>query len=342
MGSSWMRRNSTLATKLPPRVLLPTLSRCYNSLVVNKKSQLGALLSILKEHIAQMEKDQLNFHQSELTTFFLTALDFRSEHCQGDLEKTAQVEGCVIDCLIAMVMKLSEVTFRPLFFKLFDWSKPDRKDRLLTFYRLSDRIAERLKGLFVLFAGNLVKPFADLLRQTSSSSTDTLLFDSDDDGEEKSCLLLQYILDCLYKIFLYDTQRFLSRERADALLSPLVDQLENRLGGEQRYQQRITQHLVPCVGQFSVAMADDSQWKTLNYQILLKTRHSDAKVRFSSLLMLMELASKLKESYMVLLPETIPFLAELMEDECEEVEQQVQKVIQEMENILGEPLQSYF
>lgn len=37
---------------------------------------------------------------------------------QGDLEKTAQVEGCVIDCLIAMVMKLSEVTFRPLFFKV--------------------------------------------------------------------------------------------------------------------------------------------------------------------------------------------------------------------------------
>lgn len=38
-----------------------------------------------------------------------------------------------------------------------------------------------------------------------------------------------------------------------------------------------------------------------------------AQVRFSSLLMLMELTSKLKENYMVLLPETIPFLAELME-----------------------------
>lgn len=38
-------------------------------------------------------------------------------------------------------------------------------------------------------------------------------------------------------------------------------------------------------------------------------------VRFSSLLMLMELTSKLKENYMVLLPETIPFLAELMEGE---------------------------
>ncbi|XP_059180177.1 HEAT repeat-containing protein 1 isoform X2 [Centropristis striata] len=329
---------STLATKLPPRVLLPTVSRCYSSMVIDRKDQLVALMSILKEHISHMDKEQLNFHQSELTSFFLTALDFRAEHCQGDLQKTAEIEGCVIDCLLAMVMKLSEVTFRPLFFKLFDWSKSDSKERLLTFYRLSNFIAERLKGLFVLFAGNLVKPFSDLLRQTNRSKTDELLFDS----EEKTSLLLHFVLDCLKKIFLYDTQRFLSKERADALLSPLVDQLENSVGGEQATQQRVTQHLVPCVGQFSVALADDTQWKTLNYQILLKTRHPESRVRFSSLLMLMELASKLKENYIVLLPETIPFLAELMEDECEEVEQQVQKVVQKMENILGEPLQSYF
>ncbi|KAM7370301.1 hypothetical protein PAMP_009861 [Pampus punctatissimus] len=266
---------STLATKLPPRVLLPTLSKCYSVMV----DQLGALMSILKGHIAHMEKDQLNIHQSELTAFFLTALDFRVEHCQGDLEKTAQIEGSVIDSLLVMVMKLSEVTFRPLFFKLFDWSKSEAgsKERLLTFYRLSDCIAERLKGLFVLFAGNLVKSFADVLRQTNVSRTDGSLFDSER-GAEKSHLLLQYVLDCLHKIFLYDTQRFLSKERADALLGPLVDQVENTLGGDQVYQQMVTTHLVPCVGQFSVALADDTQWKTLNYQILLKTRHTNAKI----------------------------------------------------------------
>ncbi|XP_078136067.1 HEAT repeat-containing protein 1 [Sander vitreus] len=331
---------STLATVLPPRVLLPAVARCYSSMVLDRKEQLPALLGVLKQHIGQMEKEPLSFHQSELTSFFLSALDFRAQHCQGDLKKTAEIEGCVIDCLIAMVMKLSEVTFRPLFFKLLDWSKSGSSERLLTFYRLSDFIAERLKGLFVLFAGNLVKPLADLLRQTNGSQTDALLFESC--GEEKISLLLGFVLDCLQKIFLFDTQRFLSRERADALLTPLVDQLENSVGGQQEYEQRVTQHLVPCVGQFSVALADDALWKTLNYQILLKTRHADSKVRFSALVMLMELASKLKENYMVLLPETIPFLAELMEDECEEVEQQVQKVVQEMENILGEPLQSYF
>lgn len=47
-------------------------------------------------------------------------------------------------------------------------------------------------------------------------------------GEQKVALLLQYILDCMQKIFLYDTQRFLSRERADALTGPLLDQVRLR------------------------------------------------------------------------------------------------------------------
>lgn len=102
-------------------------------------------MSILKEHICQLQTDQLSFHQSELTSFFLIALDFRAKHSgvslmvlwswsrplllmsclnnfvrlvQEDLEMTAEIEGYVIDSLVAMVMKLSEVTFRSLFFKV--------------------------------------------------------------------------------------------------------------------------------------------------------------------------------------------------------------------------------
>ncbi|XP_018616676.2 HEAT repeat-containing protein 1 [Scleropages formosus] len=334
---------ATLATKVPSRVLLPAVTMCYSQVAQSQQNRLGPLMDILKDHIVHMERDELTGHQSELTSFFLTALDFRSQHSQGNLEKANEAEGCIIHCLLAMILKMSEASFRPLFFKLFDWSKTEGapKDRLLTFCRLADSIADKLKGLFVLFAGHLVKPFADLLNQTNVTKTDEAFFDSDD-NVEKTCLLLQYVLDCLHKIFLYDTKHFVSKERADTLMAPLVDQLENTLGGVEVYHARVTEHLVPCIAQFSIAVRDDSQWKPLNYQVLLKTRHSSPKVRFSSLLMLVELAGKLKENYMVLLPETIPFLAELMEDECEEVEHQVQKVIHEMEVILGESLQSYF
>ncbi|XP_019382662.1 PREDICTED: HEAT repeat-containing protein 1 isoform X1 [Gavialis gangeticus] len=338
-----MSLKTMVATQLAPRVLLPAITKSYSELANSWKKCLGPLMDILKEHIVVMEKDQLTSHQSELTTFFIKALDFRTEHSQDNLEDVGRTETHIINCLISMVMKLSEISFRPLFFKLFDWSKTEgaSKDRLLTFFRLADSIADKLKGLFSLFAGHLVKPFADTLNQVNVSKTDEAFFDAEN-STEKSCLLLQFILDCLHKIFLFDTQHFVSKERAETLMMPLVDQLENMLGGEEKFQERVTAHLIPCIAQFSVAMADDSLWKPLNYQILLKMRHTSPKVRFAALLALLELAGKLKENFMVLLPESIPFLAELMEDECEEVEHQCQKTVHQLEAILGEPLQSYF
>ncbi|XP_059890996.1 HEAT repeat-containing protein 1 isoform X2 [Delphinus delphis] len=338
-----MSLKKTLATTLSPRVLLPAINKTYKQIEKNWKNLMGPFMSILCEHIGVMRKEELASHQPQLTTFFLEALDFRAQHSENDLEEIGKTENYIIDCLMAMVVKLSEVTFRPLFFKLFDWAKTEDapKDRLLTFYNLADCIAEKLKGLFTLFAGHLVKPFADTLNQVNISKTDEAFFDSESDPE-KCCLLLQFILNCLYKIFLFDTQHFLSRERAEALMMPLVDQLENRLGGEETFQERVTKHLIPCLAQFAVAMADDSLWKPLNYQILLKMRDSSPKVRFAALIMVLALAEKLRENYIVLLPESIPFLAELMEDECEEVEHQCQKTVQRLETILGEPLQSYF
>ncbi|NXJ78102.1 HEAT1 protein, partial [Trogon melanurus] len=332
-----------LATRLAPRILLPAVTKCYSEVANTRKNCLRPLMNILKEHLVGMEKEHLISHQSELTAFFMKALDFRTEHAQDDLEEVGKTEAYIIDCLISMVMKLSEASFRPLFFKLFDWSKTEStlKDRLLTFHRIADCIADKLKGLFTLFAGHLVKPFAETLNQVNTSKTDEAFFDSEN-STEKSCLLLQLTMDCLHKLFLFDTQKFLSKERAETLMMPLVDQLENMLGGDEKFQERVTAHLIPCIAQFSVAMADDSLWKPLNYQILLKMRHASPKVRFAALLALVEVAQKLKENYLVLLPESVPFLAELMEDECEEVEQQCQKTIQQLEVILGEPLQSYF
>ena len=72
---------------------------------------------------------------------------------------------------------------------------------------------------------------------------------------------------------------FSNSKRPTAQSLSHCQQLENRLGGEEKFQERVTKHLIPCLAQFSVAMADDSLWKPLNYQILLKTRDSSPKVR---------------------------------------------------------------
>ncbi|RXM31017.1 hypothetical protein EOD39_7369 [Acipenser ruthenus] len=53
------------------------------------------------------------------------------------------------------------------------------------------------------------------------------LYLTPENNTEKSCLLLQYILDCLHKFFLCDTQHLVSKERAEALMVPLVDQVKD-------------------------------------------------------------------------------------------------------------------
>jgi len=302
---------------------------------------------LLADCVSSMKKEDIKTYQSNLFDLFLEAFDFRVQHRQEDddgiVDKT---EGRVIEAFLCLVVKLSEASFRPMFLRLIDWAtrSSSNKERLLVFYRLCDSVAAKLKGLFVLFAGYIVKSCASLLDATNISKTEESVFPdvAKDKGVQQACLLLNYLLDCLHKCLMYDTHGFLDSDRFQCLMQPLVDQIENPLGGEAEFKERLSSHLAPCLAQFAVAAGNDAQWKPLNYQVLLKTRHSSAQVRFAALKVLEGFHARLGEDFMVLLPETIPFLAELMEDECFEVEQQCQHVISEIEQVLGEPLQKYF
>ena len=55
-------------------------------------------------------------------------------------------------------------------------------------------------------------------------------------------------------------------------------QLENEMGSGTEYNERVVGHLIPCLSSFAVAVNDESCWKTLNYQVLLKTRSQSAQV----------------------------------------------------------------
>jgi U3 small nucleolar RNA-associated protein 10 len=47
------------------------------------------------------------------------------------------------------------------------------------------------------------------------------------------------------------------------------------------------------------------------------------------------------EEYLPLIPETIPFIAELSEDDSNDVEDLVKTVVTDLEQILGEPISKY-
>ncbi|XP_071145410.1 HEAT repeat-containing protein 1-like isoform X1 [Mytilus edulis] len=335
----------TLATTLPPRVLLPTVASCYHRLEKKEKlSSICSVMSVLEEHIQSMSKEDLTAHIQDLQKFFLDGLNFRFLYCEHPEKQISAVEGSIIETFITMVMKLSESTFRPLLFKLYDWASRDEetKYRVMVFYRLADRLAEKLRSLFTLFASHIVQHAASIIEKNNISKAEEPYFCKGNRGRRLSNQLLCYIFDCLYKCFLYDTEGFVTKERFDSLMQPMVDQIENFQLKDKHYEKRITDHLVPCIVQFAVSSQDDSLWKSISYQILLKTRHDTSKVRYAALQCIDAFHQKLGEDFMPLLPEAIPFLAELMEDDSEEVEKKCQSVIAEMEKTLGEPLKKYF
>ena len=128
--------------------------------------------------------------------------DMEIDKSEVTLKDVVVVEESASKALVALVLKLSETTFRPLYYKLYDWAarNPQYKERNITFYRLSANIAECLKSLFVLFAGHFIKHAAILL-----SNNNPAIIEEPQEmtlPEESSKIeLVEAILLTLYRVF---------------------------------------------------------------------------------------------------------------------------------------------
>lgn len=118
---------------------------------------------------------------------------------------------------------------------------------VILFSRLSCGIAECLKGLYVSFAGHFLKNAAELLdhcnlskvgeedkedsmpQESNSHRYEDLYFGGHTDAEDKCATLMVSILKTLHYVFLYDSQNFLSKERFETLMQPIVDQVSVNL-----------------------------------------------------------------------------------------------------------------
>ena len=78
-----------------------------------------------------------------------------------------------------------------------------------------------------------------------------------------------------------------------------------------------------------------------SFKVLLRSRSETIRVRILSLEIVKFLIEHLKEDYLALLPETIPFLAELLEDSELIVVAKSQEIIKLLEELSGESLSQY-
>ena len=76
-------------------------------------------------------------------------------------------------------------------------------------------------------------------------------------------------------------------------------------------------------------------------QVLMATRKQDHRQKMRALQVISGFLQKAQEEYLVLLPESLPFLAELLEDPEHSVSSLAQEILRQLEEVSGESLGQY-
>ncbi|KAH8271945.1 hypothetical protein KR044_012244 [Drosophila immigrans] len=332
---------SAVAQGVEARILVPSSAKIYASLLeAQAYDELGMLMrQLLLRCIRHNANADLQAVQDALSEFLLQALEFRLQMRGNraiDRQRIADIEAATIDAFVAWILKLSETSFRPMYAQVHKWAmERDALESQLTYFLLTNRIADALKSLFVLFAGEFIDDAARLLHANNTQRPEFV----DSEHVEDAAELVGAIVSTLHHVFLHCSSDFVNDHRFATLMPPIVDQLENQLVlANERGALQLS--LSNCIAQLAAA-TNDVLWKQLNQQVLLKTRTGSPEVRILAFNSSIAIARKLGESFAPLLPETMPFIAELLEDEHERVEKNTRNAVLELETILGEPVQKY-
>ena len=120
----------------------------------------------------------------------------------------------------------------------------------------------------------------------------------------------------------------------------------------------VVEAVVPAITELAAAVDSGEQHKQMNAAILRHMRSDDALVRLAAVRCEQALTERLGEEWLALLPEMLPFVSELQEDDVrlqsvaggkrhadvlaqdERVERETHRWIVKMEEVLGESLES--
>jgi U3 small nucleolar RNA-associated protein 10 len=93
--------------------------------------------------------------------------------------------------------------------------------------------------------------------------------------------------------------------------------------------------------QMATAGGSDVYWKPLHHAVLMSTRGGGVRAKLLGLGVVSRLAELLREEYLMLLPEALPFVAELIEEGEVAVEGAAQGLVAQLEALSGERLEQY-
>ncbi|ORZ35313.1 armadillo-type protein [Catenaria anguillulae PL171] len=325
-----------IAGHVQPRHLLPSLIEKTASLE-GDDAQVPHLIAFVSHVISALSKDGIKqFHADVFDKVVLVLLNMRPTYSPLAMQP-----------LVSLVMKLNEDLFRPLFARMLQWSRAESR-RAPAFFHAVSTLFDSLKNLLVGYAA---MAFEDLVAVVHTTVLDS--------GDAAKVLAAQHALAVMTKTALYDSAgvvvgqlEMLAKAAVVALRVPALTPAA-------------TQALV----QLAVTVNDDNAWKVVHSPLLAAMRanamdeddpllrglveaaagasmsvpvldeEAELHWRSAAVAVVGQLFETVGEGYLVLLPETVPAIAECLEEE--DLERVTAATVRQMEEVLGEPMAKY-
>jgi len=304
----------------------------------HQTSSFCQLFKMFASICSQITNAKISRYYPKMVQFFLQAFDMRVDLARFSFEQINEIETEMLESFGSFVLKLSEELFKPLFLKVNEWSnlssQPHKMYRKAFFYKWLSTLASNLRGILVPMFGYVLDGIMEVIQHP------LMIFDSAKDvsSEQKAQLATETLLSCvsaLGKCFQYDSIKFITKERFETILNPLVNVLDFHHKSWIEYS-RLVPVVVDALGQLAVCIHNPLLWKPLQNFVLSKTRDNEPEVRCAALLVFKEFYVELAEEFLPMLPESIPYIAELLEDPEEQVESLCQEVIHLIDDFLGD------
>jgi U3 small nucleolar RNA-associated protein 10 len=294
-------------------------------------------LDLLHSTIEHQPKSKLIKTSSTLFGLFLEFFNLRravavldTEEPLGDAE-IGYLESLLIESVIAMTLKLNDATFRPFFVQLVDSASTtadgeEDTERSITLCNFLATFFDRFKSIVTSYSSYIIDHLSHLLNHLVTSSD--------------SSPLRKAVLSALHNSFEHDQDSFWQApSHYGVVLEPLLKQLTVDYPADDT-PLILTESVIPAIIELAAASSSSiDNHRQMNGVLLKYMRSEDAHTRLATVKCEQSLTKRLGEEWLALLPEMLPFISELREDDDEMVERETQRWISMVEEILGEDLE---
>ncbi|PYH46923.1 snoRNA-binding rRNA-processing protein UTP10 [Aspergillus saccharolyticus JOP 1030-1] len=339
-----------MARKVDVAATLAAVDRNWQHAVETGSDAILETLGVVSLAIEKHPKSATVNNLAVITSILFKAFDLRRQQMSSDFNvafdssSLDEIEDVINEVAIKMVYKLNDTTFRPIFTKLLDWatSTTAKKDtqgslaRLTTFYKFLQVFFGTLQSIVTGYASYIIESVVKVLAKASPSNQNT-----------KSLWLAT--MRMLRNAFEHDQDEFWqSPSHLTAIAQPLISQLAHATNPSTAAI--VIAEAVPAITELAVAADSTDNHKELNTALMRLLRPSagpsgkavaggeNPHTRLAALKAEQSLTEQLGEEWLALLPEMLPYISELMEDEDENVEREVRKWVKQIEGVLGERL----